>query len=166
MFSLAGLPWPCNYTMSECVIDGYICEFAGLHRRQVDLVILCHTQYPPEQDVDVEFIDVNKSTSLLLNFKVGDASLPDASPWKKACPTLVGSGLIMARFTGAELIRPLSGMEEMQLQGWHHTQWKKDIEFVNSFHHQVTQLGKLRSVQAGRRVGGRNEIQSCWGSLA
>jgi hypothetical protein len=145
MFSLVGIPWPCDYTKSEQTIDGYICYFGGLHRRQVDLLTLCHSQYPPADDIDVEFIDINKSAMLLLNFKVGDASLTETSPWKKACPTLVGSGLFMARFTGEEVIRPLSGLEAMQLQGWHLSEWKKDIEFVNSPHHEI-RLGGLRSV--------------------
>jgi hypothetical protein len=121
MFQMLNMKWPCSYE-SEQEVDDYTCFFGGLSRRQVELVILCHTQYPAIA-APVEFLDVNPSVTLVLGFKIGDASMPTHSPWKASPPTLVGSALIMIRINTEGIIRPLDPVEAMQIIGWDQSAW-------------------------------------------
>jgi site-specific DNA-cytosine methylase len=125
-FRTQGIPWPPQFGSASMAADwassGTIFSDKGLnHERRVELLYFLHKSFPYPGH-GVEYVDVNQS----LGRSVGTDF---ASPWRPSCPTMTGQSAMCVRYKLAEqlVVRPVSGVEAMQMAGWDMRYYKEPI---------------------------------------
>jgi site-specific DNA-cytosine methylase len=130
LFRSCGLEWP---PLPSAIVNGFKIRLHGLISRQTEVLLFCHQRFPPADDDTprMEFIDVNKSLGMLVNYKPDDPAAQLKSPWSDSPKTLVGSCSLIVRIntkdgtpSNSRVVRPIEGWEYMSMIGWSVSDWR------------------------------------------
>ena len=118
-----GFMWPPELS-DGMMLDHYQICLHGLTVRQAELIVFCHTKWPPG-DSKMDFLDASPTLAFLVRYKNENADQV-YNPWHSAPKTLVGSSCIAVRMKADDgnFIRPLFVWEYFSLVGWAPSMWK------------------------------------------
>ena len=110
LFRHHGFMWPPELSDGMMLEHDQIC-LHGLTVRQAELIVFCHTKWPPG-DSKMDFLDANPTLAFLVRYKNENADQV-YNPWHFAPKTLVGSSCIAVRMKADDgnSIRPLFAWE-------------------------------------------------------
>ena len=127
-----GLAWPAELhegspTIKALQQKGILFHTNGLSARQAELLLYCHSVFPFGRKT-VQFLDVLPSMGRMFAHDM------DKSPWKEVCQTLLSGSSICIRYMDGDhvVVRPLMGIEAMQLIGFHSSYHKMPVAANNS----------------------------------
>jgi site-specific DNA-cytosine methylase len=125
-FRTQGIPWPPQFdsvaVLSDWANSGTYFSITGLNsERRSELLYFVHKTFPYIGS-GVEYVDVNSSLGRAVGNDV-------TSPWRTTCPTMTGQSVMCVRYMLEQqlVVRPLCGIEVMQLAGWDRRYYKHPI---------------------------------------
>ena len=127
-----GLAWPQPMAQIEKSIS-----VDGLARREADALFFLNAAFPRDDDLDMDFLNINPDLLMVLNGCLDWTSQNEKeggdkkfevrkSPWKQRPGTIIGSCKMIVRYAyeGVEVVRAWEAFEYLAAIGWHPESWE------------------------------------------